>query len=303
MKNNFKKNDSIQNIIVRSITIWSVCSAGAVLALVVLSLFWIRSHYADAAKNPASTRAQYQALTSEVLRTGFEGLDQSKVFVVDRSDLRELEPSIDRTAYLSHLFREVTRDETTTRARALKWVSFLQQRLFHAPAAPVDDQGTAVFDPIWLLKNRAAHCGQAARLVVDGLEASGYKARLVQLSGHVVAEAYWDGGWHMLDADIPTFGEHVFTSDGRVPSVFEIAANPQILDRLELKSENPKKRSPQWSSRLRHIYKATFKTRFYKHIGLSTPFIWTKRPGNEGGIYNGWGSAIAKPPAPNTRIE
>lgn len=71
-------------------------------------------------------------------------------------------------------------------------------------------------------------CDDAASVEMALWEAAGLKARLWNLKGHVVSEVYYDGGWHMYDAD---FKEYFVNSQGRVIGVKDIIAHPEILNR------------------------------------------------------------------------
>jgi hypothetical protein len=112
----------------------------------------------------------------------------------------------------------------------LAWVRYLQDRLAHPKTAPLHDNGQAIYDPLWILVNRVAHCGQTNRVLVDGLSAAGFKARVVQLKAHVAAEVWMDEAWRFLDADWLNLGQTVRRPDGTLPSAEEIHANPSLLD-------------------------------------------------------------------------
>lgn len=108
----------------------------------------------------------------------------------------------------------------------------MQDRIAHPKWAPLLDNGQAIYDPYWILKNQIAHCGQTNRVVVDGLNAAGFKARVVQLKSHVAAEVWLDGAWRFLDADWLDLGQFVRREDGSIPSADEIHKNPKLLSGL-----------------------------------------------------------------------
>ena len=87
----------------------------------------------------------------------------------------------------------------TTPSSQKPWVGWLSRTFENPNFTPVDEQSQAIYCPVWLLNNRVAKCGQIARLAADGLSLVGIKDRVVQLSAHVVAEAFQDGRWIMLD--------------------------------------------------------------------------------------------------------
>lgn len=48
-------------------------------------------------------------------------------------------------------------------------------------------------------------CGHSAAWMKCLLTAAGIPARVWEISGHTVSEAYWGGAWHMLDANVKVF--------------------------------------------------------------------------------------------------
>lgn len=81
------------------------------------------------------------------------------------------------------------------------------------------------FHHIWSPQNLVLHgscllCDQASYLMLDLARAHGYKARQIGLQGHVVMEVWYQGDWHLYDADleiIPT------DNAGEVLSLDELA--------------------------------------------------------------------------------
>jgi hypothetical protein len=124
--------------------------------------------------------------------------DMTKQIVVSDG---ELATNVDRRQLLRNLFKEVTKSAQTDQERVIAFVNYLQDYIFHPSYAPVDSDGTAVYDPVWMLQHRIAQCAQVNRLLVDGLTSGGYRARLIQLNSHVAAEAYYVNGWHYVDVD------------------------------------------------------------------------------------------------------
>lgn len=72
--------------------------------------------------------------------------------------------------------------------------------------------------------SREALCHQIAQAFVDVTTLFGYKARVVALDGHVVAEAFYDDLWHGFD---PDYGV-AFRSGGRILSVRQLTTAPEI---------------------------------------------------------------------------
>jgi hypothetical protein len=74
-----------------------------------------------------------------------------------------------------------------------------------------------------LKRGHAALCGQVSQLLADTAREMGIEARLIQLEGHVVMEAFFDGDWHMYDANA-----EVGPRDWQdaLPSADELIADP-----------------------------------------------------------------------------
>lgn len=134
-----------------------------------------------------------------------------------------------RRNILREVVQEVTRGAESDFERSIEWTTFLQSKLVHPEAPPLLDNGQAVYDPIWILQNRLAQCGQANRLILDGLETLGISGRLVQLNGHVIAEVFVDDNYVSLDANMLDTGVFFGNVDGHLPSAMEIHLNPSLL--------------------------------------------------------------------------
>jgi hypothetical protein len=152
-----------------------------------------------------------------------------KIWNVDPKKIKNI---TNRRELLSAIVRKVTHGAVSDLNRAKKWTIFLQDKIVHPKSAPLLLNGQAVYDPIWILTNKVAHCGQTNRLIVDGLEILGIKGRVVQIKNHVIAEVFINGNPIALDADLLDGGRFFLTSDGRIPSAQEIFENPKILDKL-----------------------------------------------------------------------
>lgn len=82
--------------------------------------------------------------------------------------------------------------------------------------------------PLAALQAHDARCGAATRITCDLLAAAGVEARPVGLTHHVVAEAFYNGDWHIADALF--FGDRPPSRDGRVCSVDELKETPYFAD-------------------------------------------------------------------------
>jgi hypothetical protein len=178
---------------------------------------------------------------------------------------------VHRRTALRALYEKVTAGADTPTDRHLAVLRFLHRASFHNRIQPTAPDGQPVYDPLVLLELGEMRCGHANRVAVDLFRAAGTPARLVQVACHVLAEVWYDGGWHYFDADIFGDGETARLADGRVPSVAELADCPERLDRLTAYWEpdhgNPvpgRKYYPSW------FY---FAAAAYERSGVTAGFI------------------------------
>lgn len=140
---------------------------------------------------------------------------------------------IDRPTVLRAVFETLTAGVPGNAQRHVRVLKFLQQASLHNVfLQPTYPDRTMVTDPLVLLELGEMRCGHVARLAVDLFEAAGYRGRLVQLGGHIIAEVEYDGGWHYVDADLFGNGDTVLNADGTIPSVEELSREPRRIDAL-----------------------------------------------------------------------
>lgn len=87
------------------------------------------------------------------------------------------------------------------------------------------------FRHVWDPEKMVSHgysllCDQAAYLLLHLAEKHGIKARQVGLQGHVVMEAWYEGGWHLYDPDLEVIP---VDAQGKVLSLQELARNEELL--------------------------------------------------------------------------
>lgn len=213
---------------------------------------------------------------------------------------------VNRIRALQAVFAAVTAGARNDTERHLQLLQWLQQVSFHDgwmqlvyPSTDPEYPLTAVHDPLVLLEIGSMRCGHVSRLAVDLWEAAGYETRGVQLAGHVVAEVYYDGGWHYLDADIFSGGETVLLG-GQIPSIGELSRQPLAVDRLfafaELDSEGLPafwdSIRPSGSVRVSPYYPSYF---YFSQRATGDPertTIWyyVKNPGAPANRLYGWDS-------------
>lgn len=160
-------------------------------------------------------------------------INGSEYFRKIRVDPKEISARSNRRDTLKSVVKIVTQGATTDLEKAKLWTRFLQDKIVHPKSAPLLSNGQAIYDPIWILENKVAHCGQTNRLVIDGLETQGIEGRIVQLSNHVIAEVFVDGKFIALDADMLDYGRFFSGKNSRIPSAYEIYMNPELLNKLK----------------------------------------------------------------------
>lgn len=85
----------------------------------------------------------------------------------------------------------------------------------------------AVRDPGILLKRSAsAFCGEVSYVLMQLARKAGIRSRHVGLNGHIVMEAWYDGGWHMYD---PDFEVAPLNGAGSVLSVAALSRNEDLI--------------------------------------------------------------------------
>jgi len=176
---------------------------------------------------------------------------------------------IDRHQALEALFALITEGATTASERHLRVADFVSGALCHTNLNPVYPDGTSVYDPLVLLELGQGRCEEAARVAVDLWEAGGLDARLVLLGEHIVAELFYDGGWHFIDPDVFGKGQSLLL-DGAVPSLARLSQSPLLIDEPAAFLE-PKhggrlpEHSPNYPSR--KYFGATEHTKRYREKG------------------------------------
>lgn len=179
-------------------------------------------------------RTNYESIKETPKRLGKDLEEIDIVYDYDFPLLYEVEQKlqgIDRKRALSGIFYKICKGEYGIRQHE-QMLSFLHEASIHNPLIqPMYEDQTSVFDPLVILELGEMRCGQVARLACDFFDAVGYKTRLVQLGGHIIAEIWYDNGWHYFDADLFSIGETV-QLDGKIPSVEELSHFPELLDSL-----------------------------------------------------------------------
>ncbi|MCA9146600.1 MAG: transglutaminase domain-containing protein [Planctomycetales bacterium] len=156
------------------------------------------------------------------LRIVLQNLDTRRA-VVPRL-VRRGEPDITSAAAI---VESITNAEMTDEQRAVAIWKFLVDWRYHD--YPAEERGE-VHDPVKLINVYGyGFCDDSAAAFCALANQAGMKSRSYGLSGHVVAEAYFDDAWHMFDPD----HEVVYrTDDGTIASVAQLEQHPEWITRI-----------------------------------------------------------------------
>ena len=136
----------------------------------------------------------------------------------------------DAAGYFTELARQITDTPSATTdgagddaERVRRVAEFVNQALYYNPIQVLQSD-----NPVAILESHDARCGQGVLVTRALLDALGIPNRATPLNHHVVAEACYDGGWHLVDALF--FSADQPQRDGRVLSVEELLADPYFAD-------------------------------------------------------------------------
>ncbi len=119
------------------------------------------------------------------------------------------------------MVRSVVKAGMTPEQKCIALWRFLVDWRYHYLAARADGE---IHDPVKFLNVYGyGLCDDAAQNFAALCAAAGMKARIWSLTGHVVAEAFYDGAWHMFDPDLECYFRG---PGGRVLGVEELARDP-----------------------------------------------------------------------------
>jgi len=121
---------------------------------------------------------------------------------------------------MATIARDLYRDCKTDEEKAIATWYFVRRLNYHWPHIPT-------WDSIDLLNSYGfALCGYQSQMYCQITAAGGLKSRTLHPPHHVIAEAFYDGGWHMFDCQVGWFARN---RKGAVASVAELKADPTLV--------------------------------------------------------------------------
>ena len=179
------------------------------------------------------------------------------------------------TSSVEAIIASVIKPGMSQQQKALAVYDFLRTNLYHWPAGregpkPDDHDYGVVYDPIKLINVYGyGYCFQSRSALEALWQAAGLEARSAGIGGHSIAEVFYDGAYHFLDADQQGY---CLLADGQtIASIEQISRDPIAL---VLRQANPTKpffpatADPKVPYESKHIVAAYFAStadNFYQH--------------------------------------
>ena len=127
--------------------------------------------------------------------------------------------SIDCSSIQS-IARDLYKDCKSDREKAIATWYFVRRVHFHWPHIPT-------WNSIDLINSYGfALCGYQSNMYCQIADAGGLKARTMHPTSHVIAEAFYDGAWHMFDCQV---GWYALNRKGKVASCAEMKKDPTLV--------------------------------------------------------------------------
>lgn len=137
---------------------------------------------------------------------------------------------VDRKAALRAIFDKVTAGAESNAEKHHRIVRFIQRNMFGNVVQAMYPDKSSVLDPLLLLELSEYRCGTAARVGIDLFASAGFEGRLLLVAGHVLAEVFYDGGWHIFEPTYFEDGLGCRAPDGSYPSFEALSRQPWLVD-------------------------------------------------------------------------
>jgi len=187
---------------------------------------------------------------------------------------------------------EVTRDSKTDEEKAMAlWWWVLYKRFQRSPA------DRSALHPVRAMNGYGyGICGHTSAWLKALWTAAGLKARVQEIWGHTISEAYWDGAWHMLDGNVKVF---YLDRDNRTIASLATLEKDKWLIQRGIHPRDPWLRKPDPPGRneefVRYIvtYKDNYEENSYdSEIAKDYTMAMTLRPGEK--LVRWWKPELGK---------
>jgi hypothetical protein len=169
------------------------------------------------------------------------------------------------------ILRSILKPEMTDEQKTLAiWKFLVDWRYHYYPA----EGGAEIHDPVKFINVYGyGFCDDSAQNAAALAKMAGLKSRVWGLNGHVVAETFFEGRWHMIDPDHEVFYR---ASAGHIAGVEELAANPGIITR------EPRDPIGSDSGSIAKLYTTTANNQTYEKVFIPSHKLEPKLgPGDE----------------------
>jgi hypothetical protein len=196
---------------------------------------------------------------------------------------------------------EITRDCWSDEEKAMAiWWWVLYKRFQRSPA-----DGSALH-PVRAMNGYGyGICGHTSAWMKCLWRAAGLEARVQEIWGHTVSEAYWDGAWHMLDGNVKVF--YLDRDNRTIASLATLERDPWLVERT-IHPADPWFRGPDPPVRNQEFvrYIASYKDNYEEHgydseIAQDYSMAMTLKPGEK--LVRWWRPELGKFEGRNRRAE
>jgi hypothetical protein len=142
------------------------------------------------------------------------------------SNIEKYKSSINFDIYLKHLAESLTVNCNDKLSKIKRIVYYVQTTFKHSFRPILDEDAISISNPLILLDLKMGHCGQVNKLLVDLLNALGFKAKLLKLNRHIAASVKFNNEWRFLDGDCLSHGQIIKNENNEIASVKDVLTNP-----------------------------------------------------------------------------
>lgn len=168
-------------------------------------------------------------VNGERLLVNFTSLNKNNLVRIKNNGDKEVQPvliinGIDNSN-LKTIASRLTLGDLTDQEKALRIWNFVKNHKYQAN----NPTKYVARDSIDLIHSWGyGNCGVATRAIVDLARLSGLQAREHRLGSHIVSEIYYNGAWHVFDADGKVYYKK---NDGTFASVEDIESDLSLLSK------------------------------------------------------------------------